>query len=208
VHSFHAPSGLSYRHNGDFSGDIKLPEVPGWIEEGAAIPFEDIKALYYRYLEADMDRPQRLTSIHVPIMGDDVMTEAMNKSIQLIQSGIGDSVDDFLAHTAKIEAYLRGDKAEPKPSRQHSGGTTDDLRRRLLGDEKPISGPGSQEWSDRVTAEKAQLRSEGQLPVHPELDEALRARKAYEAEQLRLARAKDSGWHTGNPNNTGGEPGE
>jgi hypothetical protein len=193
VHSFQAPSGRTYLHNGDFSGDIELPEVPGWIEEGAAIPFEDIKALYYRYLEADMDRPQRLT----PIMGDDVTTEAMNKSIQLIQSGIGDSVDDFLAHTAKIEAYLRGDRAEPKPSRQHSTSTS-----------RPPSGPGSQEWSDRVTAEKAKLRSEGELPVHPELDEALRARKAYEAEQLRLARAKDSGWHTGNPNNTGGEPGE
>jgi hypothetical protein len=49
MHSFEAPSGTTYHHNGDFSGNIVMDgedRLGGDIE----IPFEDIRALYLESL--------------------------------------------------------------------------------------------------------------------------------------------------------------
>lgn len=43
MHSFEAPSGATYYHNGDFSGDVLMDG------NQLAIPFEDIRAIYLEY---------------------------------------------------------------------------------------------------------------------------------------------------------------
>jgi hypothetical protein len=48
MHSFDAPSGATYFHNGDFSGDVELILNQ---DTTLGIPFEDIRALYLEYLK-------------------------------------------------------------------------------------------------------------------------------------------------------------
>lgn len=56
MHSFEAPSYITYHHNGDFSGSVVVtpPDTLsfGLITEGGGIeiPFEDIRALYLESL--------------------------------------------------------------------------------------------------------------------------------------------------------------
>lgn len=56
MHSFPAPSGIVYLHNGDFSGSILIPdeEIQQFALQkaygGLHIPFEDIRAIYLEYL--------------------------------------------------------------------------------------------------------------------------------------------------------------
>jgi hypothetical protein len=60
MHSFNAPSGVTYHHNGDFSGSVILTEEEimqfgldgggSGVGNGVYIPFEDIRALYLEYL--------------------------------------------------------------------------------------------------------------------------------------------------------------
>lgn len=47
MHSFTAPSGRTYFHNGDFSGDVQFEAAPGY---GVGIPFADLKALVAEYV--------------------------------------------------------------------------------------------------------------------------------------------------------------
>ena len=64
MHSFNAPSGRTYHHNGDFSGAVKFdaqvemmsPTSAGlaWVE----VPFEDLRALVAEY--ARRERISRL----------------------------------------------------------------------------------------------------------------------------------------------------
>jgi hypothetical protein len=56
MHSFTGPSGNHYFHNGDFSGGVKVEAsaiADSQLGTMAEIPFEDIRALYLRYLRSE-----------------------------------------------------------------------------------------------------------------------------------------------------------
>jgi hypothetical protein len=56
MHSFKAPSGITYHHNGDFSGSVEIPfeEISEFAlyndAEGIEIPFGDIRTIYLESL--------------------------------------------------------------------------------------------------------------------------------------------------------------
>lgn len=56
MHSFDAPSGTTFHHNGDFSGNVYFdkPTIDGQI--GFAIPFADVKALVAKHVRDERIR--------------------------------------------------------------------------------------------------------------------------------------------------------
>lgn len=50
MHSFNAPSGTTFHHNGDFSGFIEYEDSKGGY---ATLPFEDMKALVAEYVRRE-----------------------------------------------------------------------------------------------------------------------------------------------------------
>jgi len=53
MHSFEAPSGTTYSHNGDFSGDVQFTtlnaDLRGTVST-VVVPFDDFKALVAEYV--------------------------------------------------------------------------------------------------------------------------------------------------------------
>jgi len=76
MHTYRSDSGITYRYNGDFSGDIGIIPDESDLHTRVAIPLSDIRELYLEYIrnanirrleQATPDEIERFLTIILPL---------------------------------------------------------------------------------------------------------------------------------------------